>query len=132
MCNPPAAFVELTCPSDDTLMESLTQAVVPFSAAFSYLEVTLDEKKPWPSFDGAIPSVGITLLFQGRNQKYAERTLAGLGQSPWQPLAMPQEVRDSLPLGLSYYTNSKGGPTLGVKTGCHQAGVQVSPYIYSY
>ena len=69
--------------------------------------------------------LGISLLFKASNQEFANKTLERMVEAPWNKLELPQSILSALPPGLSYYLNSEGGLVWGIKTGCHDHGVQL-------
>ena len=102
--------------------------MLPFSSAFTFLEVIGDPHVTTPHYSN-IPTACVTMLFDGTNQRHAQRTLGHLSGLPWQPVTLTQEVLSDLDSGQCYFQNTLGGPAWGIKTGCPQAGVQVTVFV---
>ena len=100
---------------------------MPFSSAFTHLNIRVDQAAPAPPSE--LPCLGLTMLFDGANQIYAQRSLDRLAASPWQPVLLASDVMRFLDPGMYYFRNSLGGPLWGVKTGCPQPGVQITVFV---
>ncbi|CAH1786576.1 unnamed protein product [Owenia fusiformis] len=131
IANPPKVSLEVeTSPSNtNIIMENITQAVIPFSAAFTFLAIHERIMSLWqPSVtpEGSVPSVGINLLFDGRNQANALRSLKALQSDQWENVTFPSAIKDRIPEELQLYRNrNQGLPAIGLRTGCPQAGVEI-------
>lgn len=96
--------------------------------------ITVTPPAPAPSLAPAtlresVPNLCLTLLFEGGSQRLAQRSLESLVGPPWQAVPLNPDVLTDLDTGLSYHRNTHGGPMWGIKTGCPQAGVQLTLFI---
>ncbi len=127
-CNPPRAYFEVISEAVEQTHSVLVNAVLPFSSAFTFLEL-LNDPLTTTTPTQLVPTACLTMLFDGSNQRHAQKTLGHLSGLPWQPVTLTQEVLTDLDSGQCYFQNTLGGPAWGIKTGCPQAGVQLTLFV---
>lgn len=130
LTNPPRCYVEVKTPNPHGTMtqRTLIPFISLFSGAFTHIEVHETDQ---PSVNsgtngGAIPSVGVILMFGGHAQSRAVAAMEVMSSKPWHMEKLPEEIAKEVDYDTNLYVHSEMNlPLLGIRTGVPMSGVRL-------